>query len=110
MKKFIIAVAVAFIPGVALADTVTVTSVTDILEPQASFSSSNTYHFVGTPKVVVKLSGKTCSWQGSGAGQSVPAGCNYIAAVSASTGQILSLSSGNNPGCTPSSNMLAACQ
>ena len=108
-KSLLLAAAASFISSAAFADTVAVTSVTDLTVPSAKISSTGVVPFVGTKNIVLTLGSKTCTWVGSASG-SVPLGCNYGITVNNSTGQLSSPTSLDNPVCTPTSQMLAACK
>ncbi len=108
-RSALVAAAAVLVAAAAHADTVAVTSVTDLSEPSASISSTNSYAFVGTRNIVLKLAGKTCTWVGSASG-SVPQGCNYGITVNNSTGALSNPTSLNNPVCTNSSQMLSDCK
>ncbi|KAA5605035.1 hypothetical protein F1188_13455 [Roseospira marina] len=95
--------------GPALADTVAVTTVTDLMEPSQTITSSGHVAFVGTEEIRFKVAGKTCTWVGSAAG-SVPKGCNYKITVNVTTGELSDPSSLDNPVCTKTADMLAACK
>ena len=112
MKKalFIAAAAVAFISGAAHADSLVVTSVTNLTTPSSQITSNGNIQFVGTPSITFTGAGKTCSWLGSGAGASVPAGCNYGITVNNSTNTLSNPTSLDNPNCTPASQMLSLCK
>jgi hypothetical protein len=110
MKKcLLLAAVVSLVSGAAYADTVAVTSVTNLTEPSMMITSSGNVAFVGTRNIVLTLAGKTCTWVGSASG-SVPLGCNYGITVNNSTGMLSNPSSLNNPVCTPTSEMLALCK
>lgn len=110
MKKFLLlASVVGFVSSAAYADTVAVTSVTNLNEPAATITSSGSYPFVGTKNIVFTVAGKTCNWVGSASG-SVPQGCNYGITVNSSTGQLSNPSSLDNAVCTPTSQMLSLCK
>lgn len=108
-KSIILAVAATFVGGAAFADTLAITSVTDLNEPEATISSTDSYAFRGTQAIVFKVAGKTCNWVGSAAG-SVPQGCNYKLTVNNSSGALTDPSSLDNPVCTKTADMLAACK
>jgi hypothetical protein len=112
MKKalFIAAAAVAFISGAAHADTLSVNSVTAVTVPSSQIISASTIHFVGTPTISFAAAGKTCTWLGSGAGASVPSGCNYGITVNTSTNTLSNPTSLDNANCTPTSQMLSLCK
>ena len=111
MKKTLLAIAAIGLCGTAYADTVSITSVTDLISPSApgAISSTNVFPFVGTRMITFKVVGKTCSWVGSASG-SVPLGCNYSLTVNNSTGTLSNPKSLDNPVCTPTSAMLAGCK
>jgi hypothetical protein len=112
MKKVILAaLAVIGLSTAAHADTVSITSVVDMMTPPqpAAISSSNTYHFVGTNQIVFKVAGKTCSFVGSATAIG-PIGCNYSLTVNESTGALSNPVSNSNPGCTQASQMIASCK
>lgn len=110
MKKYLLlAVAAGFVSSAAYADTVSITSVTNLSEPAAVISSSSSHPFVGTKNIVFTAAGKTCNWVGSASG-SVPQGCNYGITVNTSTNQLSNPSSLDNPVCTPTSQMLSLCK
>jgi hypothetical protein len=111
MKKVLfIAVAIAFISGAAHADTLAITSMTAVTMPSSQIISNSTLQFVGTPAITFTAAGKTCSWLGSGAGASVPSGCNYGITVNNSTNTLSNPSSLDNANCTPASQMLSLCK
>ena len=109
-KALFIAAAVAFISGAAHADSLVVTSVTNLATPASQISSVGNIQFVGTPSISFTAAGKTCSWLGSGAGASVPLGCNYGITVNTSTSTLSNPTSLDNPNCTPASQMLSLCK
>ncbi|CAH0443149.1 hypothetical protein ACQUJT_17085 [Ralstonia pseudosolanacearum] len=93
----------------AQADTVAVTSVTNLSDPSTqSVVSKGVASFVGTKQIVLALAGKTCTWVGS-ASAIGPVGCNYGITVNG-TNQLSNPESNSNPNCTPASQMIAMCK
>lgn len=92
----------------AHADSLTITSVTEMGEPAGiNVVSKASQGFVGPKTVVFSAFGKACKWVGSG---SVPApqGCNY--SITLNNTRLTFTDPGSNGGtCTPASQMLAAC-
>ncbi|MBY0430502.1 MAG: hypothetical protein K2Q10_04840 [Rhodospirillales bacterium] len=111
MKKYILAAALAsFVSGAAYADTLSVTSVTNVTEPALQIPpATSSVAFVGTKNIIFTVAGKTCTWVGSASG-SVPQGCNYGITVNTSTNELSNPTSLNNPVCTQSSQMLSLCK
>lgn len=111
--KFLAAIPATLFVTAALADTVNVTSVTNMTSPSGVAVTSNSAvgFNPGRDKIVFKIAGKTCTFNSSGnpwnAGQG--AGCNYSLTVNNST-NTLSNPGSNANGCTPANQMLAACQ
>jgi hypothetical protein len=110
-KVLLTAAAVLGFSAAAYADTVAITSVTDMTSPAqpGAISSTNTYAFVGTRMITFTVAGKTCNFVGSASG-SVPLGCNYQLTVNNSTGALSNPKSLDNPVCTPTAQMLANCK
>lgn len=109
MKKLLLFAATVFLSAPAWADTVNITSVTDLGSPTASMSSTAHYEFRGTPRIVFSVAGKTCNFVGSGSVSS-PKGCNYSLTVNNSTMQLSNPVSDSSPGCTPTPQMLMNCR
>lgn len=109
MKKAFLAAVLVVLPVVAFADTVTVSTNTTMMQPGAMITSTGTFHFVGTPQIVVKVAGKTCTWVGSGS-VSVSTGCNYIIDQDLSGSTITYKNQQDGNVCTPSAQMAAACK
>ena len=107
MKKTLFAAAM-LLSTAAFADTVTITSVSNLTQPNGTISSQGSYAFVGTPRIVFTVAGKTCNFVGSGS-VSAPIGCNYSLTVNNSTNTLSDMVSNSSPGCTPTSQMAAAC-
>ena len=111
MKKSLTIAAFVFlaVSTVALADSLTVTTQLLTTSPPgfATISTSTSFGFKGPATITFSIAGKTCNLLGSGGG-GVPAGCNYTVTV-APDGSI-SGKSGDNKGCTPSSQIAASCK
>lgn len=110
MKKSLMIAAFVFlaVSTVALADSLTVTSQLLTTSPDVpTISTSTNFAFKGPNTITFTIAGKTCNLKGSGGG-GVPAGCNYTITV-APNGSI-SGTSGDNQGCTPSSQIAASCK
>ncbi|MQX38579.1 hypothetical protein [Roseospira navarrensis] len=105
----IAAAATLLAAGAAHADTVSITTITELSEPSATLTSSAHHPFVGTREIVFTVAGKTFTWVGSASG-SVPKGCNYGLTVNVSTGALSNPTSLDNPVCTPTSEMLSLCK
>ncbi|HWA88646.1 MAG TPA: hypothetical protein VG889_01330 [Rhizomicrobium sp.] len=109
MNKLALIAAAALLSTAAYADTVQVTSVTNISSPSATVTSMSSAAFKGGMSTVLTIGGKTCKWGGSASG-SVPGGCNYQITVNNSTNALSNpVSTNPNPVCTASSQMLADC-
>lgn len=111
MKKalFIIALAFLFVPGVSLADAVSVTSQTVFTSPNGpTIQSADWVGFQGPWTITFTVAGKTCNLNGSARG-SVPTGCNYAITV-ASDGTISGVLTAGNSICTQSADIAASCQ
>jgi len=105
----IAALAILFVSGAALADTVAITSQTSFSDPSGgNISSTNSYAFQGTSTITFSVAGKTCNLNGSARG-SVPMGCNYSLTVSPNGTITGSLTAGNSV-CTQSSQVAASCK
>ena len=111
MKKSLTIAAFVFlaVSTVALADSLTVTSELLTTSPPgfATISTTTKFGFKGPNTITFTIAGKTCNLQGSGS-SNASGGCNYSITV-APNGSI-SGSSGNNQGCTPSSQVAASCK
>jgi hypothetical protein len=111
MKKILILLGMAAVFSVcAFADTVTVTTVTIV---RAGISQkivqTKEIGFAPTARTIeVRLGGKVCTWVSSLAGN-VPQGCNYAITINTGDGMLSHPKSLNNPVCTHSAEMLAAC-
>ena len=112
MKKSLTIAAFVFlaVSTVALADSLTVTSQVLTTNPPgfATISTSTSFGFKGPATITFTIAGKTCNLLGSGGNTGVPGGCNYTVTV-APDGSI-SGKSGDNQGCTPSSQIAASCK
>lgn len=110
MKKLLATTAIAMfgMVGVAMADTVAVTSQTSLRQPAANLSSSNAYAFKGTEYIIFEVAGKTCTLNGSAMG-SVPMGCNYSITVKPDGSLVGELTAGNEV-CTQTSAVVPQCK
>lgn len=98
--------------GLASADTVSLTTVTEITvgSHNTSISSNGGVGFGPPgPTITFKLGSKTCNFISSYYGAGYGSGCNYALTYNASTGALSNPWSNGN-GCTPPSQMIAACQ
>lgn len=99
--------------GAAFADSLSITSVTELQSPGgASVSSTGATGFnPGREKIVLRVVGKTCTFNSSGNpwNAGAGAGCNYGLTVNQSTGELSNPTSNAN-GCTPADQMIASCR
>lgn len=111
MNKLLFSVSALFLSFAAHADTVNLTFVEDMVMPAQAKAivAKGSYAFKGTPEIVFKVVGKTCTYVGS-AKAIGPKGCNYSLTVNTSTGMLSDPSADNNPGCTDPKDMLANCK
>lgn len=109
----VICIAGMLTSGLAAADSVNLTTVTEVKTSQTqSISSNASVGFnPGSSKISIQLGSKMCTWNSSGNpyGSGAGAGCNYALTYNVSTGEISNPQSNGN-GCTPSSQMVAACK
>lgn len=92
----------------AHADSLTITSVTEMGEPSGiNVVSKGSQGFTGPKTVVFNAFGKTCKWVGSASGPA-PQGCNYSITLN-NTHETFTDPGSNGGICTAASQMLAAC-
>lgn len=108
-----ICVAGMLVGGLAVADTVNLTTVTVVKTSSSqNLSSSASLGFnPGSSKISFQLGSKTCTFNSSGNpfGAGGGAGCNYSLTYNVSTGEISNPQSNGN-GCTAANQMVAACK
>lgn len=111
MKTVLAGLALALASLSVQADTVAITSVTQLSSPSGqTITSSSSAAFVGPKTITFTTVGKTCQWVGSATAIG-PLGCNYSITVNSSTGELSNPSNANsNSGCTQASQMVAQCK
>ncbi len=114
MKKIFALSLMLGLSGSCFADAIQITSITQFTLPVANppvVSVSGLEFKPGTSKIVLKLAGKTCTFNSSGNpwGSGAGKGCTYAITVNNST-NTLSLPASNGNGCTLAREMLAACK
>lgn len=107
---FLISAAALLLASAARADSLVITSVTEMGQPTGTITSTGNSQFKGQNAVVFTAFGKACKWAGSAAG-SAPQGCNYSITINTSHESFSNPGSNGGSGniCTPSSQMLALC-
>jgi hypothetical protein len=97
----------------AFADSLSITSVTELQSPGGTSISSTaaTGFSPGRDKIVLRVVGKTCTFNSSGNpwNAGAGAGCNYSLTVNQSSGELSNPGSNAN-GCTPADQMIASCR
>lgn len=112
MKSMLLVAAASLaLTPLAFADSMSIVSTTEGVQPAKIVSSSAYYDFnPGKNKIVIKLLGKTCTLNSSGnpAGAGAGGGCNYTITINNSTATMGLTSNGHS--CTIASELPSSCK
>ena len=112
MKRTLTIFALVFlsVSGAALADAVSVTTLTSFSSPGGqSITATNFVSFQGPQTITFMVAGKTCNLNGSGGSNVSVNGCNYALTV-APNGSITGSLTAGSSGCTQSAQVASSCQ